>query len=165
MGKKILALFSCIFAFTFLLSGCSSKDESGSAPEKGTQTETSEPSKKAENTKPAEKSETSKPSEPAETAKPGEQMVGVYALESAVEGGKKIDAKTLGEKADQFKLEIKADGTGNVKSSGKSVQFTWKALSDTELEMTADGNTSRGEFKDGTLTFVEDDLQLTFKKK
>ncbi|MFP7707644.1 hypothetical protein [Trueperella sp. LYQ141] len=144
MGKKILALFSCIFAFTFLLSGCSSKDESGSAPEKGTQTETSEP---------------------AETAKPGEQMVGVYALESAVEGGKKIDAKTLGEKADQFKLEIKADGTGNVKSSGKSVQFTWKALSDTELEMTADGNTSRGEFKDGTLTFVEDDLQLTFKKK
>ena len=149
--KKLQVLFICVFAAALCaaLAGCGGSATSGSAAASSGSSADAQASASSE----------SVPADPSEKFL-GDWSIAAMQMNEALIVG---DLSALGEDgANNMKMTVEEDGTGELFFAGESGDFTWELADDNTLKVTpkaTDGDGLEGASKDGTIDFVfKDDL-------
>ena len=101
----------------------------------------------------------------------GSGAEGTYNLKTLSMGGMTFDidqlAETLGEEADQLKIDLVLNSDGSFKLEADALEMsmdgTWKA-SGSNITLTVDGEDTTATLKDGEITMSAEGVSMTFKK-
>lgn len=158
MGKKFLALATCVLALSGLLGGCSSKSDDKAGSNKSSAASSSTSASAAETTS-------------TPTVDPKAELAGTWRPIKITKGTQVISGDTIKERTDYQKTlyTLNADGTGLLSPNTSNEQKMNWTLNGDKVTLTAkrtDGSEEKlnGTVKGNEMTFSEGDMTVVFQK-